>query len=99
MYLKQWRTIGRRTFTLEEFRKVMDVPESYRPGSIDQKILNPTAEYLAPYFVKFRITKNYTKGIRGRKLISYTFTFKPNLKLKGMLGITRKLKKRYIYTL
>ena len=27
MYLKQWRTIGRRTFTLEEFRKVMDVPE------------------------------------------------------------------------
>ena len=91
MYLKQWRTIGRRTFTLEEFRKVMDVPESYRPGSIDQKILNPTAEYLAPYFVKFRITKNYTKGIRGRKLIGYTFTFKPESKTQRDAGYNKEV--------
>ena len=91
MYLKQWRTVGKRTFTLEEFRKVMDVPDSYRPGSIDQKILNPTAEYLAPYFMKFRITKNYAKGIRGRKLIGYTITFKPESKTQKDVGYNKEV--------
>lgn len=91
MYLKQWRTVGKKTFSLEEFRKALDVPKSYRPGSIDQKILNPTAEYLAPYFIKFRITKNYAKGVRGRKLIGYTFTFKPESKTQKDVGYNKRL--------
>lgn len=91
MYLKQWRTVGKKTFTLEKFRNTLDVPESYRPGSIDQKILNPTAEYLAPYFMNFRITKNYSKGIRGRKLIGYTFTFKPESKTQKDVGYNKRI--------
>ncbi len=91
MYLKQWRTVGKKTFTLEEFRNALDVPKSYRPGSIDQKILNPTAEYLAPYFMNFRITKNYSKGIRGRKLIGYTFTFRPESKTQKDVGYNKRI--------
>ena len=91
MYLKQWRTVGVKSFTLDEFRKALDVPKSYRPGSIDQKILNPTAEYLAPYFMKFKITKNYAKGVRGRKLIGYTFSFKPESKTQKDVGYNKRL--------
>lgn len=91
MYLKQWRTVGIKSFTLDEFRRALDVPKSYRPGSVDQKILNPTAEYLAPYFMNFKITKNYAKGVRGRKLIGYTFSFKPESKTKKDVGYNKHL--------
>lgn len=89
MYLKQWRTVGKRTFSIEEFREKLSVPKSYKPGSIDQKILNPTAEILAPYFFNFRITKNYAKGQRGRKLIGYTFSFKPETKNQKEIGYSK----------
>jgi replication initiation protein len=69
----------------------LNVPKRYRPGSIDQKILNPTAEYLAPYFMNFRITKNYSKGIRGRKLVGYTFTFRPESKTQKDVGYNKRI--------
>lgn len=80
IYLKQWRTIGKVSFKIEDFRDKLDIPESYRPGSIDQKILNPAVEDLAPYFMQLRIEKTYTKAKRGRKLAGYTFVFKPESK-------------------
>lgn len=89
MYLKKWRTVGRVTFTMDEFRHKLDVPKSYRPGSIDQKILNPVAEDVAPYFFDFRITKNYAKGKRGRRLIGYTFSFKPERNNQNDLGFAK----------
>lgn len=89
MYLKKWRTVGRVTFTMEEFRHKLDVPTSYRPGSIDQKILNPVAEDLAPYFFDFRITKNYAKGQRGRRLIGYTFSFRPERNTQNDVGFAK----------
>lgn len=63
--------------------------KSYRPGSIDQKILNPVSEDLAPYFFNFRITKNYAKGQRGRKLIGYTFSFRPERNDQTDLGFSK----------
>lgn len=89
MYLKQWRTVGNRSFTIDEFRQKLNVPKSYRPGSIDQKILNPAAEDLAPYFFNFAITKNYAKGKRGRRLIGYTFSFKPEGKMQKEVGYSK----------
>lgn len=100
MFLKQWRTVGSRTFTIDEFREKLAVPKSYKPGSIDQKILNPAAEELAPYFFNFRIKKNYDKGRRGRKLISYTFTFKPETKTQKEIGHSKVLEEtQHIYSI
>lgn len=80
IYLKQWRTIGKVSFKVDDFRDKMDVPKSYRPGSIDQKILEPALEDLAPYFKQLRVEKTYTKAKRGRKLSGYVFIFKPETK-------------------
>lgn len=80
IYLKQWRTVGKVSFKVDDFRDKMDVPKSYRPGSIDQKILEPALEDLAPYFRQLRVKKIYTKAKRGRKLSGYVFTFKPETK-------------------
>ena len=80
IYLKQWRTVGKVSFKLEDFREKLDVPKSYKPGSIDQKILDPAMEDLAPYFMQLRVEKTYVKAKRGHKLSGYIFTFKPNSK-------------------
>lgn len=80
IYLKQWRTIGKVSFKLKDFRDKLDVPKSYKSGSIDQKILYPALEDLAPYFMKLKLTKDYARAKRGRKLSGYTFTFKPETK-------------------
>lgn len=80
IYLKQWRTVGKVSFKVDDFRDKMDIPKSYRPGSIDQKILEPALEDLAPYFKQLRVERTYTKAKRGRKLSGYVFTFKPETK-------------------
>lgn len=100
MYLKKWRTVGRASFTIEDFRTKLNVPKSYRPGSIDQKILNPAAEDLAPYFFDFKITKNYAKGQRGRKLIGYTFTFRPERHDSSDVGYAKAIEETtHIYSI
>lgn len=76
--LKQYRTVGVRSFTIEEFRKLFTVPKSYAPGNIDQKILKPVSQELSAVFKDFRIQKIYKKGgVRGRKLDKYKFTWSP----------------------
>ena len=91
IYLKQWRTVGKVSFSIEEFRDIFDVPKSYKPGSIDQKILQPAMEDLAPYFYQLRLEKTYAKGRRGRKLGGYIFTFRPEPKEKKEIGVSKKM--------
>ena len=88
IYLKQWRTVGKVSFSIEEFRDIFDVPKSYKPGSIDQKILQPAMEDLAPYFYQLRLEKTYAKGRRGRKLGGYIFTFRPEPKEKNKYSLS-----------
>ena len=91
MYLKQWRTVGKRTFSRDEFTKKLDIPKTYQPGNIDQRIIKPALEDLAPYFFNLNVTKNYGKGKRGRKLIGYTFTWKPEGKSTKDVGRSKIL--------
>ena len=91
IYLKQWRTVGKVSFTLEEFRNNLDVPESYKPGSIDQKIIMPALEDLAPYFYQLKLEKTYAKAKRGRKLSGYVFSFRPEPKEKKDVGLSKKI--------
>nr|WP_260278872.1 hypothetical protein [Lactobacillus helveticus] len=41
--------------------------------------------------MKFKITKNYAKEVRGRKLIGYTFSFKPESKTQKDVGYNKRL--------
>ncbi|WP_298491170.1 replication initiation protein [uncultured Lactobacillus sp.] len=91
--LKQWRTLGTYSYTVDEFKKALLVPKSYAPGNIDQRILNPVLEELAPYFPGIHLTKNYAKGKKGRKLLGYTFTWYAESPYKKELNLNRAYEK------
>lgn len=79
--LKQYRTVGCWTVTLENFKVLLEIPESYRSSNIDQKILTPILDQLGgtdddAIFKNLKVIKNKKKGRgRGGVLYSYTFTF------------------------
>jgi len=72
--LKQWRTIGRREFMMEEFRTLLAIPDSYKTGDIDRYILIPSKDELSHVFKNLRINK-IKKG-QGGRIIGYEFLFK-----------------------
>lgn len=78
--LKQYRTQGKKYYSIDEFRYLLDIPDSYRASTIDDRVLGPIKEELSPIFAGFKIKKEYRgykKGGKGSKIIGYTFTFKP----------------------
>ena len=95
--LKQYRTTGWWKVTIEDFRLLLDIPNSYRPSNIDQQILKPILEQLGgsdedAIFRNLKITKNKKAGRgRGGVLTGYTFTFE---KEKTGEWIDEKYKKK-----
>jgi len=79
--LKQYRTTGWWKVTLEDFRLLLDIPNSYRPSNIDQQILKPILEQLGgsddkAIFKNLKISKDKKAGRgRGGILTGYTFSF------------------------
>jgi len=78
--LKQYRVVGRREFSMEEFRALLDVPSSYRVNKIDERIIKPIKEELSPIFAGLSVRKK--RGGRGGKVVGYVFTWKPEPKNK-----------------
>lgn len=78
MRLKQWKSTGKWEVTIDEFKRVMAVPDSYRMSNIDQQILKPAELDLAPFFAGLKIQKldanNKTSG-KGRPVKKLVFTF------------------------
>lgn len=72
--IKQYRTVGRRNFTIEDFRELLDIPKSYRITDIDRRVLKICREELTPIFKGFSIKKLH-KG-QGNKVTGYSFTWK-----------------------
>lgn len=77
--LKQFRTTGYAYFSKEDFNELLDVPKSYKQGDIDRAIMKPIREELTPIFTGLTIKKKYGKG-RGKPVIGYQFSFKPEMK-------------------
>jgi plasmid replication initiation protein len=78
MRLKQWKSTGKWEVSLDEFRRVMSIPDSYKMGNVDQQILNPGLLDLTPYFVGLKIEKldrNNKKSGKGRPVKKLVFTF------------------------
>ena len=48
--LKQFRTTGYYKITVEEFRRLLDIPKNYRMSEIDKKVLMHIKKELPNYF-------------------------------------------------
>lgn len=77
--LKQFRTKGYAYFSKEDFHELLDIPKSYRESNIDQYVLKPIRQELTAIFKGLAIKKKYGKG-RGKPVVGYQFTFKPEIK-------------------
>lgn len=74
--LKQWKSIGRKSFTIEELRKVLDVPVSYpnrKIGTILEGSVKDLIENECFKGLKYTPVKS---KMQGRAIIGYTFTWK-----------------------
>ena len=73
--LMQFKSTGKWNISLEDFKRIMDVPVNYRMCDIDVKVLKPIQKELKEkYGLKIQKTYN-TKG-RGRPAVSgFIFTF------------------------
>lgn len=71
--LKRFRKTGYAIFTIEQFRELFCVPESYQMYNINQKIIKPIQNELSQYFNGLKIKKVKAKG--GRTITHIEFTF------------------------
>lgn len=74
--LKQWRNIGKREFSLDEFKQLMDIPKSYSTGMISSRIINNGLKDLKEYFPNLKV-KIIKSNKRGNPVTGYLFTWKP----------------------
>ena len=80
--LKQFRLTGFVKFSIDEFRRLLDIPVSYRMCHIDQFVLKPIYNELSEIFEDLTIKKIKKK----RRVIALEFRFKheDDLKKHGM---------------
>lgn len=71
--LMQYRSTGYYVVNIEEFRKLLNIPDYYQMGNIDQKVLKPAMKELNNYFEDLEITK--IKAKKGNKIAKLEFTF------------------------
>lgn len=93
MRLKQWKTVGKWEVPIDEFKRVMAIPDSYKMGDIDKRILNPALKDLSSYFDKLKIKKldrNKRASGRGRPVKFIQFTFTPQDDKKDWLEAKTK---------
>ncbi|EMC2381647.1 replication initiation protein, partial [Enterococcus faecalis] len=77
--LKQFRTKGFAYFSKEDFHELLDIPKSYQQSDVDKNVIKPIRQELTAIFKGLSIKKKYGKG-RGKPVIGYQFSFKPEIK-------------------
>lgn len=70
--LKQYRTTGKYMVSIDDFRKNLSIPESYKMSDIDKRVLKPIINELSFLFKNLKIEK--IKNGRKVSIISFTFT-------------------------
>lgn len=73
--LKQWRTVGRKEFSIDEFKLLLDMPTGYKSSEIDRAVITPILKQLSPYFEDLKVKKIKSKK-RGNPVLGYEFTWK-----------------------
>lgn len=69
--LKQWETVNKRIFTVEEFKGLLAVPKGYTTAKFNERVLKPIMEELPKYF----LTLNLEKIKTGKKITDLKFTW------------------------
>ena len=69
--LKQYQVIGKRSFELTDYRRLMGIPDNYRMAKVRQFMIDSTVTELLPYIGNL----NYSIERHGWKLEKVTFTF------------------------
>ncbi|WP_082231207.1 replication initiation protein, partial [Schleiferilactobacillus harbinensis] len=77
--LKGFRTTGYAYFSKADFNELMDIPKSYRQNEINRTVIGPIKEELPPFFKGLSVRKKYGRG-RGKPVIGYVFSWKPEAK-------------------
>ncbi len=75
--LKQYRKTGVWKVSLEDFRRLLDVPESYRISKLNEKVLKPIEEELGS-LLNLKVHRKYLKKKPGRgraSLVGFEFEF------------------------
>ena len=72
--LKQWRMLGKREFSLEEFKTLLDTPKAYKTSEIDRAVVKPILKELTPFFKDLKVKKVKAKT-KGTPVKSYIFTW------------------------
>ena len=74
--LKQWRTVGKKEFSIDAFKTLMDMPKSYKSSEIDRAVIKPILKELNQYFIGLKV-KKIKSNKRGNPVLGYEFTWKP----------------------
>ena len=74
--MKQFRSTGIWKVSIDDFKRLLDIPVNYRMCDIDVKVLKPIENELKKKY-QLKIRKEYGKaGLRGRsKVTGFIFTF------------------------
>ena len=74
-HMKQFKSSGFWKVSLDEFKRVMDIPEKYSTDAIDRKVLTPIMSELGNKY-RLKIVKLHDKTKRGRPPVcGFEFTF------------------------
>ena len=76
--LKQWRTLGQKEFSVEDLKRILDTPKTYRSSEIDRLVLKPILSQLSPYFQNLKV-KKIKSNKRGNPVLGYEFTWNPEM--------------------
>lgn len=76
--LKQWKSLGEKEFKIEQFRELLDIPESYNTGMINKRIIKYIEKELPQYFTGLKV-KAIKKNTQGTPVIAYKFTWEKQL--------------------
>lgn len=74
--LKQWKTVGKKEYSIDEFKRIYEVPKSYSAGDINKRIIKPIKKELSPIFNNLKV-KVLKANTRGNPVTGYLFTWKP----------------------
>ena len=97
--LMQWRSEGIYIASVENLRKVLDIPESYETKYINSKIMNPSVKELSKFFpgLKSVPMDKERQGKEGRPVTDrYMLLFEPEIAEKEAIDTEYKVEKEDI---
>ena len=72
---------------LADFKKLLNVPESYQASDLDKRVLKPVMNELPSIFKGLKVHKIKSRR-RGNQLLGYEFTFQKKVLITGLMTNT-----------